>query len=624
MINNQYSITVNNSGWPQQQEMVGQQSIPSQSIPSSMPSAPKVEINSAQTESVNLQREVTIIDCNEDDDNSPDYDRSDTIEMEGSIFKDNEFKFAILWLLYTFAYWTLLTWIPILVRFSFNGNLWSFIIWCLGFVGMISTANTVYNGYYPSGSTKANKFEMFGVGRWTASLLTSAVIIDCFVLVYISVELDNITSTDRIIYNTNLSRLVFHIIHIFWSSLFFYNRFYQNHKQMAIRAFILEWGDIVWSCIVSFIITAPQPVDVMYFLMVGIELIGWMAPMMFNKKWGTKRYADKVSVHLLVLDLCTDAPVIFTLLVTQAYKDNTILWLDLMWKSYLLERSISVYLGKFFLRQMAKRNGDEEETFIEGAEMYGISFDAITFVWVIFVALYWNICVLARCILDNEIALNYEYYTLLLGMIGIFCIADACFAGYSADTAYGRPFIAFTCLIISTDCVAHAYELLSGLDDKEDVVGETMMICHCIALLSSIVFYSTSFKKGVGYSLGVQWIDVILMFIVIEILNTSYIGNCFSKALCSGYFVVFTIKIIFWFTPMIFGYVDDDKRIHLHMVLLDTFTDLPLVLIIIFSHGYNVHPFVFVDIVFKVIVLLISYSYHLMINLILKRMVDED
>eukprot|EP01083_Nonionella_stella_P140534 431071_1 len=547
---------------------------------------------------------------------NPIHRRRNTLEIEGSLFRENESKWSVIWLVYTFTYWAILTWMPIIVRRSFEANIWGLIVWCGGAIGMIGTAYTIHIGHFPSGSTRENPCAIDGIGRYTAAVMTTTVIIDCCVLVYVTVDLDHIDAADHFIYNTQLTRLALHIVHIFWASLFFYNRFYYNHKTMAIRVFIMEWSDIVWTISVSFVIREPVAVDKIYFVVVGVALIGWLTPMMFKKRWGTKRNAQKVAVHLLLLDLFTDGPVIAALLLTQAYKSNVILWIDIIWKSCLLTRSISVFFVKYYLRNIAEQN----DLVVESSTMRGVSFEAITFVWSITVGLYWSICVWIRCISDHEIARNYEYYTWFVGMIGLFCILDACMAGQSAEKRYGKPFMAFTCLVISVDSILHAFELLAGFDDRDDIVGEVTMICHCIALGSSILFFSHSFTKGIRYSFVLQWIDIVFMFIVIESLNRAYNHlTCFSRPLCVGYFVVFSIKIIFWFAPIMLGYAKDDKTIHKHMVLLDTFTDLPLVLTIVFTDGYGVHEIVFFDVFFKIIMLLISFSYHLLINLILAK-----
>ena len=60
-------------------------------------------------------------------------------------------------------------------------------------------------------------------------------------------------------------------------------------------------------------------------------------------------------MHLLVLDICTDIPVIITLFVTEAYQSNAILFVDVIWKSFLIIRSVSYYLVVIFFIRFSKR-----------------------------------------------------------------------------------------------------------------------------------------------------------------------------------------------------------------------------------------------------------------------------
>eukprot|EP00481_Brizalina_sp_1-RS-2013_P001674 TRINITY_DN422_c0_g1_i1.p1 TRINITY_DN422_c0_g1~~TRINITY_DN422_c0_g1_i1.p1 ORF type:complete len:125 (+),score=7.10 TRINITY_DN422_c0_g1_i1:169-543(+) len=117
-----------------------------------------------------------------------------------------------------------------------------------------------------------------------------------------------------------------------------------------------------------------------------------------------------------------------------------------------------------------------------------------------------------------------------------------------------------------------------------------------------------------------QLVDIILMFVVIEVLHNYYHSGCFSESLCNGYFTIFVIKIAFTLVPIMFNffYVTHKKRFHIHMILLNTFTNLPLIFIVLMTKGYDVHPFVFFDIIVKVTILLISYSYHLVINVFME------
>merc|ERR1712154_655462 len=68
-----------------------------------------------------------------------------------------------------------------------------------------------------------------------------------------------------------------------------------------------------------------------------------------------------------------------------------------------------------------------------------------------------------------------------------------------------------------------------------------------------------------------------------------------------------------------FGFSDTEKHIHIHMVVLDTLSDLPLVVIIIVTKAYTVHWWIFIDIAFKLVMLLRTYAYHLIINLVLRK-----
>ena len=99
---------------------------------------------------------------------------------------------------------------------------------------MISCAYTLYEKKYPSGATADDPFETQSIGRWTAALLTATVITDVSVIVFYAA----INEHDIDVWVA--LRLGFHMVHIFWSSLFFYNKFYSFHYKMATRAFLLN------------------------------------------------------------------------------------------------------------------------------------------------------------------------------------------------------------------------------------------------------------------------------------------------------------------------------------------------------------------------------------------------
>eukprot|EP01084_Bolivina_argentea_P208987 356099_1 len=111
---------------------------------------------------------------------------------------------------------------------------------------------------------------------------------------------------------------------------------------------------------------------------------------------------------------------------------------------------------------------------------------------------------------------------------------------------------------------------------------------------------------------------IMLIYGVIFVLHEE-LGACLSNTICIGYFVIASIKLYFWFFPIMFRSADTEWRLHMHMVGLDTVTDLPLIIILFATEAYTIHWFLFFDVSYKIIMLLKTYAYHLVINLILRR-----
>merc|ERR1712079_741667 len=150
---------------------------------------------------------------------------------------------------------------------------------------------------------------------------------------------------------------------------------------------------------------------------------------------------------------------------------------------------------------------------------------------------------------------------------------------------------------------------------------------------ASLFFYNRAVKNGnkvAWFSLLLQWLDLVFMAISILILHFKE-EDCDAEDTCQvienckwGYYVVLVCNLVFWFFPIMLGFSDTEKHIHLHMVVLDSLSDLPLVVIIIATKAYTVHWWIFIDIAFKLIMLLRTYAYHLIINLVLrKKELDE-
>ena len=72
------------------------------------------------------------------------------------------------------------------------------------------------------------------------------------------------------------------------------------------------------------------------------------------------------------------------------------------------------------------------------------------------------------------------------------------------------------------------------------------------------------------------------------------------------------------------GFSDTEKYIHLHMVILDLCTDLPLIIFIGYTESYDAHWFLFIDVGVKLILVLRSIAYHGIYSLLLREVVDKD
>jgi len=192
-------------------------------------------------------------------------------------------------------------------------------------------------------------------------------------------------------------------------------------------------------------------------------------------------------------------------------------------------------------------------------------------------------------------------------------------AGYTAESIRGKPIVAFTTLAISCDWSASAYDAIEG---DLHWYGGVRMFFHAVALLwATTFFYKTAAesknKMFVWSSLVLEWIDLIFMTVIIVLLNQNH--DCFHLAICKGYFSVLTIFMIVWFLPIMFGQSAMSKAMDIHLIVLDSVTHLPLVLIIIITQGYTLHWFIFIDVAYKLILLLRVYGYHGFYELVVNR-----
>eukprot|EP01083_Nonionella_stella_P119275 356444_1 len=242
-----------------------------------------------------------------------------------------------------------------------------------------------------------------------------------------------------------------------------------------------------------------------------------------------------------------------------------------------------------------------------------------TYSWCFFSGTYWTLLVLIPGLIRHELN-TYQYYLWFVGQIGVCSVYYCTRADYPADSSSGKPVMAMTCLLMSVDWISHALAALQL--NMVNVSEGLIMLGHSISILwASLFFYNRAIQNGriiAWLSLLLQWIDIVFCCISVLVLHSTE-GECWNTNLCIGYFVILVLNLFFWFFPIMFGLSNTEKYIHMHMVILDMCTDLPLVAILILSEAYRIHWWIFIDVAFKMIMLCRSVLYHLCFNLVCKR-----
>ena len=77
---------------------------------------------------------------------------------------------------------------------------------------------------------------------------------------------------------------------------------------------------------------------------------------------------------------------------------------------------------------------------------------------------------------------------------------------------------------------------------------------------------------------------------------------------------------MYWLFCGLFGYADTERYIHIHMMTLDLMTDLPLIIVVIYDGGYELHWFILF--IYKILMLLRTIAYHGVLNLVLRSWIE--
>jgi len=262
-------------------------------------------------------------------------------------------------------------WVPTLLSMNFDTA--GFGIYCIGLIAMFAEGASIYGGYYPSGATEGQKSTDYnGRGRYAAIFLVVCIMSDLFALSY--TVLNQNTKLDEYF------RAFAHLVALVWCSLFYYNRLVRENPDMAWSVFWEEWIDILLTIIMVLILhkayvdkhdsTAGACFDTglcsVYWVVFILQLSGWLFPMMTIDGWGAEKHATKVAIHLFVLDLCTNVPIIITLVATFGYRVSPALFFDLLWKACGFIRSTSYFMVYYVW--LRKGDNSQKTASVPGAE----------------------------------------------------------------------------------------------------------------------------------------------------------------------------------------------------------------------------------------------------------------
>eukprot|EP01084_Bolivina_argentea_P085463 154455_1 len=257
----------------------------------------------------------------------------DQVEKELNSWKRQR-MFAVPWLLYTILYWPLLVCIQAIEQPSLVSGTFAFYV---SLTALITLIYACYQGKYPS---KKN------YGKWIAFGVAVPVLINLSVIISFHGFLAHTYRIDTIILY-----ICCHLVHIFWTSLLFYD-IHSNFNHSL--AFFLKWVDIAISCVVifvfnMFIVNSKSCFDeilcMVYFIYIIAELFGWTVPML-QVKW---RQTNPLIVakHIFLLNLVTHLSFISTIIIKSLYKIHPIIIFDVAWKAVHLAQSFSCFTNQW-------------------------------------------------------------------------------------------------------------------------------------------------------------------------------------------------------------------------------------------------------------------------------------
>lgn len=177
-------------------------------------------------------------------------------------------------------------------------------------------------------------------------------------------------------------------------------------------------------------------------------------------------------------------------------------------------------------------------------------------------------------------------------------------------------------VLICIDLFIHVGATFIGEQYISNGFSIAFIVCHGINLfvLSIICFEWKAGDKTFRYlNFIFEWIDIFFQILVI-LLYSAYADTDNRLSVVKAYWAFTFIQLLFWIPSICLGISRDVNKLLKLVFYLDIFTDVPIVIITLASGAYTVQVWIFIDLIFKVLLMIRGIVYNGCIYMLLPRL----
>lgn len=195
---------------------------------------------------------------------------------------------------------------------------------------------------------------------------------------------------------------------------------------------------------------------------------------------------------------------------------------------------------------------------------------------------------------------------------------DKFLRGVNVDAAAKSSYALLLCI----DLFVHIGAMFLGAEYIDYAFSWSFVCCHLLSLflLSMLCF---EWQRGDTVfrfiNFVFEWIDI-LSQIAVTLLYSRFSDSDDKDTITKVFWVFTLIQIMFWVPPLAMGTAKSTKSLAKHIILLDVFTDIPLIITTMVSGAYAVQFWIFCDLIVKICLMLRGVVVNLCLHLIVPRL----